>query len=307
MTAGASYIMKHTTRSVRASIKNIVYKIDVSTLHRQQVDMFSLNDIGRVELRLAAPVFFDPYKINHATGRFILIDPLTNRTVAAGMIRDASRHVEDYVPAETEEGVKQKKSPHTVWRDYHIGIAEREKQSGHKAVVLWFTGLSGSGKSTLAMELERRLFERGCKTAMLDGDIIRHGLCSDLAFSPTDRKENIRRAGETAKLFFEHGPIVFCTFISPFKEDRDFVRNLFPSGRFVEIYVQCRIDECKKRDPNGLYNKSLSGSIKDFTGINSPYETPDKPELILDTQSMTPEKCVDLIEDFLISKTVIPR
>ena len=307
MTAGASYIMKHTTRSVRASIKNIVYKIDVNTLHRQQVDMFSLNDIGRVEITLAAPVFFDPYKINHATGRFILIDPQTNKTVAAGMIRDAARHVEDYVPSEPDEGIKHKKSPHTIWRDFNIGLRDREKQNTHKACVLWFTGFSGAGKSTIAMALERRLFDRGCRTALLDGDIIRHGLCSDLAFSPTDRKENIRRAGETAKLFFEHGHIVFCTFISPFKEDRDFVRNLFPSGRFVEIYVQCRIDECKKRDPNGLYKKALSGSIKDFTGINSPYETPDNPEMILDTQSMTPEKCVDLIEDFLISKTVIPR
>jgi bifunctional enzyme CysN/CysC len=306
MTINSSFIMKHTTRSVRASIKSIVYKIDVNTLHRQQAETFTLNDIGRVEIKLAAPVFFDPYKINHATGRFILIDPLTNRTVAAGMIRDASRHVEDYAPAETKkEDVKQKKSPHTVWRDYHIGLDEREKQSGHKAVVLWFTGLSGSGKSTIAMELERRLFERGCKTAMLDGDIIRHGLCSDLAFSPADRKENIRRAGETARLFFGHGNIVLCTFISPFKEDRNFVRNLFDSGKFMEIYIDCPIDECQRRDPNGLYKKARSGKIPGFTGIDSPYEAPEQPELALNTQIFTVHKCVELIEEFLNSKSII--
>ncbi|MBN1474631.1 MAG: sulfate adenylyltransferase subunit CysN [Syntrophaceae bacterium] len=305
MTINSSFIMKHTTRSVRASVKSIVYKIDVNTLHRQRAERFLLNDIGRVEIKLAAPIFFDLYKINHATGRFILIDPLTNKTVAAGMIRDAARHVEDYVSAETEEGVKQKKSPHTVWRDHHIGLAEREKQSGHKAVVLWFTGLSGSGKSTVAMELERRLFEHGCKTVMLDGDIIRHGLCSDLAFSVADRKENIRRAGETAKLFFEHGHIVLCTFISPFKEDRNFVRKLFDSGRFVEIYVNCPIDECQRRDPNGLYEKARSGKISGFTGIDSPYEAPEQPEILIDTRAFPLDKCVDVIEAYLTKHKVV--
>ena len=305
MTKGSSYIMKHTTRSARALINDIVYRIDVNTLHRDKVDTFSLNDIGRVELTLAAPVFFDPYKINHATGRFILIDPLTNKTVAAGMIRDASRRLEDYVASIADESAQQKKSPHTVWREYHIGLAEREKQTGHKAVVLWFTGLSGSGKSTIAMELERRLFDRGCKTAMLDGDIIRHGLCSDLAFSPADRKENIRRAGETAKLFFEHGHIVLCTFISPFKEDRNFVRNLFAGGRFVEIYVNCPLDECRRRDPNGLYKKAKNGVISGFTGIDSPYEDPERPELTLDTNKRSVDECVAEIENYLLKKSII--
>ncbi|HDQ03914.1 MAG TPA: sulfate adenylyltransferase subunit CysN [Deltaproteobacteria bacterium] len=307
MTMDSSFIMKHTTRSVRASVKNIVYKIDVNTLHRQPADTFMLNDIGRVEIKLAAPIFFDPYKINHATGRFILIDPQTNRTVAAGMIRDAARRVEDYVAGGPDEEGKQKKSPHTVWRELNIKLAEREEQNKHRAVVLWLTGLSGSGKSTIAMELEQRLFKRGCKTALLDGDLLRHGLCSDLVFSPADRKENIRRAGETAKLFFEHGNIVLCTFISPFKEDRNFVRGLLEPGKFVEIYIYCSIDECRKRDPNGLYKKALSGSIKNFTGIDSPYEIPDNPELILDTQKMPVEKCVDMLEDYLVKKSVLPE
>lgn len=305
MKAGASFIMKHTTRSVRAVIKSIVYRIDVNMLHRDNVDMFSLNDIGRVEITLAAPVFFDPYKMNHATGRFILIDPLTDRTVAAGMIRDAARHMEDYLAPVADETVKQKKSPHTVWRESHIGLAQREQKNGHKAVVLWFTGLSGAGKSTIAMALERRLFERGCKTAMLDGDIIRHGLCSDLAFSPADRKENIRRAGETAKLFFEHGSIVLCTFISPFRADRNFVRSLLAQGRFVEIYVQCSLDECQRRDPNGLYEKARSGIIPGFTGIDSPYEEPEQPEIVIDTRESSVDECVNKLEAFLLKRKVI--
>lgn len=305
MKTGTSFIMKHTTRSVRAVIKSIVYRIDVNTLHRDNVDMFSLNDIGRVEITLAAPVFFDPYKINHATGRFILIDPLTDRTVAAGMIRDAARHMEDYLAPVAEEAVKQKKSPHTVWRESHIGLAQREQKNGHKAVVLWFTGLSGAGKSTIAMVLERRLFERGCKTAMLDGDIIRHGLCSDLAFSPADRKENIRRAGETAKLFFEHGSIVLCTFISPFRADRNFVRSLLAPGRFVEIYVKCSLDECQRRDPNGLYEKARSGIIPGFTGIDSPYEEPEQPEIVIDTRESSVDECVTKLEAFLLKRKVI--
>ena len=305
MKTGTSFIMKHTTRSVRAIIKNIVYRIDVNTLHRDNVDMFSLNDIGRVEITLATPVFFDPYKINHATGRFILIDPLTDRTVAAGMIRDAARHMEDYLAPVADAIVKQKKSPHTVWRESHIGLAQREQKNGHKAVVLWFTGLSGAGKSTIAMALERRLFERGCKTAMLDGDIIRHGLCSDLAFSPADRKENIRRAGETAKLFFEHGSIVLCTFISPFRADRNFVKSLLAPGRFVEIYVKCSLDECQRRDPNGLYEKARSGIIPGFTGIDSPYEEPEQPEIVIDTRESSVDECVNKLEAFLLKRKVI--
>jgi len=300
-----AYIMKHTTKHVRAYIRKIIYKIDVDTLHRKPADTFLLNEIGRVEISTSAPIFFDPYKINHATGSFILIDPLTNNTVAAGMIRDAVRHIEDYADNRPDDGAKSKKSPHTLWRGLNIPLIERERQNGHKAVVLWFTGLSGAGKSTVAMELESRLFVRNCKTALLDGDGLRHGVCSDLGFSPVDRKENIRRAGETAKVFFEHGNIVLCTFISPFKQDREFVRSLLPRGRFIEIYVHCNVDECRKRDPNGLYKKALSGLIKDFTGLSSPYEAPETPELIIDTESYTVQECIDMIEKYLISNSII--
>jgi bifunctional enzyme CysN/CysC len=302
-----AYIMKHTTQSVRAYIIKIVYKIDVNTLHRTSAEAFLLNEIGRVEISASAPIFFDPYRINHGTGSFILIDPLTNNTVAAGMIRNAARHLEDFADNRPDDSDKSIKSPHTIWHGLNISLIDRESQNGHKAAVLWFTGLSGAGKSTIAKALEKRLFGRNYKTALLDGDSIRHGLCSDLGFSPLDRKENIRRAGELAKLFFEHGNIVFCTFISPFKKDRGFVRSLFPRDRFIEIYVRCNIDVCQERDPNGLYKKAISGSIKDFTGISSPYEIPEEPELMIDTESSPLQKCVDMIEGFLISNSIIPN
>ena len=307
MTMNIPYIMKHTTKYTRASITKIVYKIDVDTLHRQPADTFLLNEIGRVEISTVAPIFFDSYKINHATGSFILIDPLTNNTVAAGMIRDAIRHIEDYKDDQSADSGKSKQSSNVIRRELNIELTEREKQNGHMACVLWFTGLSGSGKSTIAMELERRLFAKKCNTVLLDGDNIRHGLCSDLGFSSADRKENIRRAGEVAKVFFEHGSIVICTFISPFKKDREFVRSLFPGGRFVEIYMSCDLDECRKRDPNGLYKKAQSGLIKDFTGLSSPYEAPDKPELVIDTESRSVQECIDRIDDFLIGNSIIPN
>jgi len=305
MTMTRQYILKHTTRSVKAHITKINYKVDVVTLHRQPTETFILNDIGRVEINTLTPIFFDPYKLNHATGSFILIDPLTNNTVAAGMIRGVVRTIEDYAETEKSDADKTKKSPHTIWRGLNIELADREKQNAHRAVVLWFTGLSGSGKSTIAATLEKRLFNRDCKTTLLDGDNIRHGLCSDLGFSALDRKENIRRAGEVAKLFFEHGNIVLCTFISPFRQDRDFVRSLFPKGSFIEIHVRCDIDECRRRDPNGLYEKAHAGLIKDFTGLSSPYEIPEKPELIVNTHNLSVQECVDMLEEFLISNSII--
>ena len=307
MTMTKTYIMKHTTKYVKANITKIIYKVDVDTLHRQPVEEFHLNDIGRIEISTLTPVFFDPYKLNHATGSFILIDPLTNNTVAAGMIRDVARHIEDYADTKPKEGDQPKKSPHTIWRGLNIELADREKQNAHRAVVLWFTGLSGSGKSTIAATLEKRLFNRDCKTTLLDGDNIRHGLCSDLGFSALDRKENIRRAGEVAKLFFEHGNIVLCTFISPFRQDRDFVRSLFPKGSFIEIHVSCDIDECRRRDPNGLYEKALSGLIKDFTGLSSPYEAPGEPEMVINTGHLSVDECVDILEDFLSGNKYINK
>ena len=274
------YILKQTTRKVKAFVNGINYRIDVNSLHRQDADTFQLNEIGRISLKTSQPLFFDNYKTNHPTGSFILIDPVTNHTVAAGMIRGKTRSVADVVPS---RHAATHRSSNVKWEEGLITRAQWEKRNGHKAAVLWFTGLSGSGKSTVARKVVGTLFEQGCQVAVLDGDNVRHGLCGDLEFSDRDRSENIRRVGETAKLFFEQGNIVACTFISPFHEDRDFVRSILPAGSFLEIHVKCDIEVCKRRDPKGLYKKALAGEIKNFTGISSPYEEPANPEIVVET------------------------
>ena len=282
MDPGVPCVLMHTTRQVRSSVTRVVYRIDVDTLHREQVETLGLNDIGRVEVATAEPVFFDPYSRNQQTGSFILVDPSSNATVAAGMIRGDVRIAEE-VFGPPEESAPQAVSPGVVWQEWNIPRERREAQAGHGAAVLWFTGLSGSGKSTVARELEDALFAAGVRTMLLDGDQLRHGLCGDLGFGAADRSENIRRAGEVARLFFEQGSIVLCTFVSPFREDRDRVRGLFPEGRFFEVHVDCGLETCRRRDPKGLYAKADRGEIADFTGISSPYETPLRPEVTLHT------------------------
>ena len=290
LSQSTSYYLKHTTRTVKAFVSRLVYKIDVNTLHREQTNTLKLNEIGRIELKTSLPVFFDSYKTNRQTGSFILIDPVTQNTVAAGMIRDVVRTVEEVTEGQKEEQQwypepveGRQKSAHIVWKDLNIPRAVREQRNQHQAAVLWFTGLSGSGKTTIARRLEKLLFERGCQTMLLDGDHLRHGLCGDLGFSDEDRSENIRRVGEVARLFFEGGHLVLCTFISPFKRDRDRVRSLIPEGQFFEIAVQCDIEVCKRRDPHSLYQKAIKGEIAEFTGISSPYEAPEQPELRVET------------------------
>jgi len=175
------------------------------------------------------------------------------------------------------------KSDHITWHEGDITKADRERLAGHRGVCLWFTGLSGSGKSVISRETENLLFERGFRTYVLDGDNIRHGLNSDLGFSPEDRNENIRRIGEVSKLFVDAGTIVMTAFISPYREDRDRVRKILQDGEFIEIYVEADLETCEKRDPKGLYKKARDGEIKEFTGISAPYESPENPELIINT------------------------
>ena len=305
LSAGTSYLLKHTTRTIRASVTEILYRIDIDTLHREPAETFTLNDIGRVEIQAALPIFFDPYKMNRSTGSFILIDPLTNNTVAAGMIRGAARAISDLLEGEKKEDRTQSKSPHIVWSGWNLPREVREERNRHKAAVLWFTGYSGAGKSTIARSLEKKLFEVGCQTMLLDGDNIRHGLCRDLGFSDKDRSENIRRVGETAKLFFESGDIVICTFISPFEKDRSFARSLFPTDRFFEIYVKCPLEVCKSRDPNGLYQKAMRGEIQEFTGISSPYEEPNNPEMIIETDLQSVEEGIQYLIKTLRQQGII--
>ena len=198
-------------------------------------------------------------------------------------------------------------SENVVWHHATVTRARRERQNGHKSAVVWFTGLSGSGKSTLAHELEERLHQMGCRTFVLDGGKLRHGLCGDLGFSIGDRRENIRRIGEMSKLFVEAGVIVLTAFISPLRADRQKVRNLLPPGDFIEIWCRCPLEICEQRDVKGMYAKARAGEIGEFTGISSPYEEPHAPDLILDTDSVTLEQGVDRILDLLFEKNLLGR
>ena len=298
------YLLKHTTKTVKAFITHIPYLIDVNSLHRQPGKNFELNEIGRVELKTSQPLQFDAYRMNRTTGSFILIDPLTHHTVAAGMIRSNTRHVTDM---QVERPAQSYTSPNVTWANQGVTRVNWEEHNGHKGAVLWFTGLSGAGKSTIAAYLTRLLFDLGIQVMALDGDNMRHGLCGDLGFSDRDRSENIRRIGETAKLFFEQGNIVICTFISPFRQDRHFVRSLLPEKSMFEIYVNCPLSACKARDPKGLYAKAERGEILNFTGVGSPYEAPESPEMELNTEVFSVTQSVEMILSLLKERQILPK
>ena len=301
-----TYWVQHTTRLVKGLVSELNYRIDVDTMHREQAETLHLNDIGRVQLTTTQPLFFDRYELNRATGCFILIDPHTNTTVAAGMIRGQSRTV-DELTADQRPTSTPRQSSNIVWEQTGISHAEREARHGHGAAVLWFTGLSGSGKSTIARKLEQTLFARGFQTFFLDGDNLRHGLNGDLGFSEADRVENIRRAAEVAKLAYAHGQLVLCSFISPFAADRAFARQILPEGRFVEIYVKCDLEVLKRRDPKGLYAKALRGEIPEFTGISSPYEEPQTAELVVETDLESVDDIIGRILTYLTSHYLLPN
>ncbi|MEM7165525.1 MAG: sulfate adenylyltransferase subunit CysN [Planctomycetota bacterium] len=297
MELNTQYWLRQTTREVKAFVNRIVYRIDVDTLHRDEVKAFELNDIGRIHLTTSQPIFFDGYQMNRETGSFVLIDPHTNNTVAAGMIRGAVSSIDDLPAEEGEAEELNPVSPDVVWESWNIDLPERERRNGHRAGVVWFTGLSGSGKSSIARRLERKLFEDGVQTMILDGDQVRHGLNGDLGFTPDDRTENIRRIGELSSLFFRQGAIVLCTFVSPFRADRERARVLLPQERFVEVFVDTPLEECEKRDPKGLYARARKGEIAHMTGISSPYEAPENPEIRLETVGRDPD---DLVAELMV-------
>jgi bifunctional enzyme CysN/CysC len=298
------YLLMHTTRDAQAYVSRLHYRINVDTLHREETQILELNDIARVEITASKKLFFDPYETSRETGGFILIDPHTRVTVAAGMIRGEVRTADSIFHAGRQERLQ---SSQVVWEEWNIPRNLREERSDHLAAVIWLTGLSGSGKSTIARELERRLFEEGIRTMLLDGDQVRHGLCADLGFSAEDRTENIRRVAEVARLFFEAGHVVICTFVSPFRKDRDFARSLVPQGRFLEVFIDTPLDICRQRDPKGLYAKADAGEIRDMTGISSPYEPPETPEAVLTTLRLTPATAVDRLVNLLSSRGLLRK
>jgi bifunctional enzyme CysN/CysC len=301
------YILQQTSRTVQAYVTSLDYRININTLDHETVDTLTLNEIGYVDIETAHPLYFDPYMRNRETGSFVLIDPATNLTVAAGMIRHEARDPED-AAADTDADSAARRpagtpgqttSPNVRWEGTAVDLASREKRNGHQAGVLWFTGLSGSGKSTIAKALEARLFAEGRQVFMLDGDNVRHGLNGDLGFSEEDRIENIRRVSHVARLMYDAGFIVLCTFISPMKSMRDEARKLFPEGRFREVFVKVDIDEARRRDPKGLYKKADAGEISDFTGVHQPYQESPDAEIIIDTQKLGVDEAVEKLVEGL--------
>ena len=277
---GRQYLLKLGSREVSATVTGTRHREDVDTGARLASRSLAMNELGLVTLSTSAPVVFEPYRVNRSLGGFILIDRLGFETVGAGMIAFALRRAQNI-----------------HWQALSVDKAARAAQKHQSPRCIWFTGLSGSGKSTIANLLEKRLLAEGRHTYLLDGDNVRHGLNRDLGFTEADRVENIRRVAEVAKLMVDAGLIVLVSFIAPFRTERAMARELFAEGEFIEVFVDTALAECERRDVKGLYAKARRGELKNFTGIDSPYEPPEHPELHLDGASATPEDSVDrLIE-----------
>ncbi|HAJ46108.1 MAG TPA: adenylyl-sulfate kinase, partial [Alphaproteobacteria bacterium] len=272
------YWLKSGTRTVPATITSIKHKINVNTLEKLAAKDLQLNDIGTCNVATAQAIAFDPFTDNPGLGGFILIDRLSNATVAAGMINFALRRAENI-----------------HWQALDINREARAAMMGQRAAILWFTGLSGAGKSTIANIVEKKLHILGCHTVLLDGDNVRHGLNRDLGFTDADRVENIRRVAEVARLMTDAGLIVLVSFISPFRAERALARQLAAQDEFLEIFVDTPLADAEARDVKGLYKKARSGQLKNFTGIDSPYEAPEAPELRIDTTTLTSEQAADAI------------
>jgi bifunctional enzyme CysN/CysC len=285
---GRSYLSRIGTKSTPVTVTTIKYKIDVNTRKHLAATKLELNDIAVCNLSTGFPVAFDPYDQNRRTGAFIIIDRFTNHTVGAGMITFGLR-----------------RGTNIHWQPLLIGKAQRAALNKQKPAIIWFTGLSGAGKSTVASLIEQRLHARGHHTMVLDGDNVRHGLNRDLGFTEADRVENIRRVGEVAKLMVESGLIVLCSFISPYRAERDMVRSLVESGEFIEVFVDTPIADCIQRDPKGLYAKAQAGQLKNFTGVDAPYEPPENPEIHLHTIGHTPEQLTDVVLQALTDRRIV--
>jgi bifunctional enzyme CysN/CysC len=285
---GRTYLLKLGTQIVSASVTTLKHKVNVNTLEQVPGRELELNEIGVCNISLDRPVAFDAYEQNRDTGGFILIDRLSHETVGAGLIHFALRRAQNI-----------------HWQAVDVTRTARSGQKGQQAAVLWFTGLSGAGKSTIANLVEKRLFALGRHTTMLDGDNVRHGLNRDLGFTDTDRVENIRRVAEVARLMTDAGLIVLVSFISPFRSERQMARDLLPPGEFLEVHVDTPLAVAETRDVKGLYKKARRGEIKHFTGISSPYEAPENPELRIDTTKLTPEQAAEEIVAALEARGVL--
>jgi bifunctional enzyme CysN/CysC len=287
---GRSYLLKLATRTVPASVSTLKYRIDINTFGQDEAATLRLNEVGLAHLTANVPVAFDPYGENQTTGAFILIDRATNGTVAAGLV---------------DHGLR--KATNVFRQDGAVSRIDRARLKHQKPGIVWFTGLSGAGKSTIANRVEARLNAAGVHTIMLDGDNIRHGLNKDLGFSQADRLENIRRVAEVARLMADAGLIVLCSFISPFREERQMARDISETGEFIEIYVDTPIETCIERDTKGLYQRALAGEIKNFTGIDQPYEAPEEPDVVVGRDNEGVERAAAKVVEALVTRGFIDR
>jgi bifunctional enzyme CysN/CysC len=282
MLPGRPYLLKIGAQTVQATITEPKYRVNVNTLEHTAAKRLDLNEIGVCNLSLGKPIPFTPYAENRDLGGFILIDRISNRTVGAGMLHFALR-----------------RSDNIHWQATDVDKAARAAQKGQKGRVVWFTGLSGAGKSTIANLVEKRLHAAGRHTYLLDGDNVRHGLNRDLGFTEEDRVENIRRVAEVAKLMVDAGLIVLTAFISPFRAERRLARELMGEGEFIEVFVSTPLAEAEKRDVKGLYAKARAGQLKNFTGVDSPYEEPEHAEIVVDTTGLSPVEAAEVIVAWL--------
>ncbi|MYL97000.1 sulfate adenylyltransferase subunit CysN [Novosphingobium sp. FGD1] len=280
---GRAYWLKLGTQMVSATVQEPKYTVNVNTMDRMAAKTLELNAIGVAEVTADKQIVFEPYADNRMLGGFILIDKMTNATVAAGMLNFSLR-----------------RSQNVHWQAVDIDRKQHAGLKNQKPAVLWFTGLSGSGKSTIANLVEKKLHRMNRHTFLLDGDNVRHGLNKDLGFTEADRIENIRRVGEVAKLMTDAGLIVITAFISPFQADREMVRSMMPEGEFIEVFIDTPLKVAEARDVKGLYKKARSGELKNFTGIDSPYEAPRNPEVRIDTTALSPEEAAELIVNTLL-------
>jgi bifunctional enzyme CysN/CysC len=284
---GRSYSMKIGAKIVKATVNPLKYKINVNTLEHLAAERLELNDIGACEIELDRPIAFEPYQKSRELGGFILIDPITNSTVAAGTLTFALRRAQN-----------------VHWQALDVNKQARAARNAQRPCTLWLTGYSGAGKSTIANLVEKKLYALDKSTYLLDGDNVRHGINKDLGFTAQDRVENIRRVAEVAKLMVDAGLIVLVSFISPFRAERDAARALFGEGEFFEVFIDTPFAEAEERDVKGLYKKARKGELKNFTGIDSPYEPPESPEIRIDTTTLNAEQAADTIVAHLASRRV---
>ncbi|WP_417837337.1 sulfate adenylyltransferase subunit CysN [Thalassospira tepidiphila] len=275
---GRPYLIKMGAQVANAQISDLKYKVNVNTLEHVAGKTLELNEVGIANISADKALAFDPYDQNRHSGRFIIIDRFTNATVGAGMVNHSLR-----------------RATNIKWQEMDINKGARAYQKGQKSVILWFTGLSGAGKSTVANLVEKKLHALGKHTYTLDGDNVRHGLNKDLGFTDADRVENIRRVGETAKLFVDAGVITLVSFISPFKSERQLARSLVEKDEFIEVFIDTPLEVCEQRDVKGLYKKARAGEIANFTGIDSPYERPENAEITVNTSDQTAEEAAEAI------------